>query len=1037
MSLNVIYVSADGTKDAQGTKDNPMDLATAVYAGGENSIIVLLNSAGVIQTSGVALFKNQFMLGEGASAVVYHTDGVTTANYTAPGSGGAQLNGISKYNAVVGTNMHTEGPAVVGVTASGGVNNAGIIAETRYNFVLSGQSNMAGWEDVADFDPELRGVQEQVKIWTGNQFESLTPNKNTHPLEFGAGSAKTWAGSELSLGVNLTQALGSDVYFTKVTAGGTSIDRWLNGDMLTRIFTNTLKASQAIADQGYAPFIGGVGWTQGENDYGRHSDYDQKLLTLFARMQNEFAMEDLKLVASGTSPYQGGAQIEAELQQAANASDHIEFFSMQHFQKSSNGLVHFDAEGYSYMGYQFAVNFLKDLMGSPVSQEDITGYVPLWLRPVAPEATDDRVTVIPGITEDVGNVLLNDRDYNPQVIQVSAVGNRADAVGEWMSLEQGGRIKISADGQYIFEHQGAYADLAFGESVRIAIDYQISDETALTDHAQLQLVIFGQGPAGGQTTIYGNQYNNVLRGSEQNDIIYGYDGNDVIYGNKGSEIIFAGAGNDIIYAANNGDTDDADARHIIYAGDGNDIVYGAKGDDVIDLGEGSNTVRSYGGNDEIIAGAGNDTIYAASNNRQQDKGFTKLINSGAGKDYIETSDSDDTIIGGDGDKRIHSFGGTDSIEVGNGNNIIAAYATNRNDDINATKTIISGNGRDVIDTSYGNDKIMVGDGNKVIRTYGGNDSIITGNGNNHVDTARNRTEGGSNTVKVITGSGNDAIYTGASNDLIDAGAGNNTIYSYGGDDYIKTADGNDNIYAYASNRNDDIGRSKTVISGAGRDVISTSYSNDTVIVGDGQKTIRTYGGNDTIITGNGNNYIDTAVDRRAGSGGQTLIKTGDGNNVIHTSRTDDHIVTGNGNDTIYAYGGNNIIESGGGNDVIYAYDLDRNNDKDKLNYIDAGSGNDTVHGTQGIDTIIGGLGDDMLYGYGGNDLFIFSGSAGKDIIGDFNVKEDKIMFTDSSVSFDDLHFKAVNNDTVISYLDSQVTLRGVAISKIEESMFIF
>ncbi|EPC4043987.1 hypothetical protein ACRZPF_004769 [Enterobacter mori] len=47
------------------------------------------------------------------------------------------------------------------------------------------------------------------------------------------------------------------------------------------------------------------------------------------------------------------------------------------------------------------------------------------------------------------------------------------------------------------------------------------------------------------------------------------------------------------------------------------------------------------------------------------------------------------------------------------------------------------------------------------------------------------------------------------------------------------------------------------------------------------------------------------------------------------------------------------------------------------------------------------------------------------------------MFTDSNVSFDDLHFQAANNGTVVSYLDSQVTLRGVAISKIEESIFIF
>ncbi|KEY60916.1 sialate O-acetylesterase [Serratia sp. DD3] len=1037
MSLNVIYVSANGTKNALGTENSPMDLATAVYAGGENSIIVLLNSAGAIQTSGVALFKNQYILGEGASAVVYHADGVTTENYTAPGSGGALLNGISKYNAVVGTNMHTEGPAVVGVTASGGVNNAGIIAETRYNFVLSGQSNMAGWENVADFDPELRSVQEQVKIWTGKQFESLTPNKNTNPLEFGAAPAKSWAGSELSLGVNLTQALGSEVYLTKVTSGGTSIVRWLNGDMLTHIFTNTLKSSQAIADQGYAPFIGGVGWTQGEHDYGRHSDYDQKLLTLLARMQTEFAMEDLKLIASGTSPYLGGPQIEAELQQAANASDRIEFFSMQHFQKSSNGLVHFDAEGYSYMGYQFAVNLLKDLMGSPVSQEDITGYIPMWLRPVAPEANDDRVTVIAGLTDDTGNVLLNDSDYNPQAIHVSAVGNRMDAVGEWINLEQGGRIQISANGKYIFEHQGAYADLAFGESVRIAIDYQISDEAALTNHAQLQLVIYGQGPADQHTTIYGNQNNNVLTGSDQNDIIYGYEGNDVIYGNNGSEIIFAGAGHDIIYAAKNGNTEDAEARHIIYAGEGSDTVYGAKGDDFIDLGEGNNTVRSYGGNDEIIAGDGNDNIFAASNNLQLDKGFTKQINSGAGNDYIETSDSDDTIVGGDGNKRIYTYGGTDSIKVGNGDNTIRAYATDRNDDINVTKTIISGNGRDIIDTSYGNDKIMVGNGNKIIRTYGGNDTITTGNGNNYIDTARNRNEGSGNTVKVITGSGNDVIHTGASNDLIDSGDGSNTIFSYGGDDYIKTGSGNDNIHANASNRNDDIGHSKTVISDGGRDVIHTSYSNDTVILGDGQKTVFTYGGNDSITTGNGNNYIDTAVSRLAGSGNETTIQTGDGNNVIHTSRTDDYIVTGNGNDIIHAYGGNNIIESGGGNDMIFAFDLDRNNDKDKENYIDAGAGNDTVHGTQGEDTIIGGYGDDTLYGYTGNDLFIFSDSAGKDIIADFNVKDDKILFSNSALSFDDLHFKAVNNDTIVSYFDSQITLRGVAIVNIEENLFIF
>ena len=961
MALNVLYVSASGTSSGIGSYDNPMDLNTAVRSGGENSVIILLNDAGVIKTSGVALFENQYLIGEGATATVFHTDGVTQQSYTAIGSGGATLQGTSKYNAVVGTHGQTDGVAVVGVTAIGGVNNAGVIAETRYHFILSGQSNMAGWEDARDFDSELQGVQTDVKIWTGTKFEELQPTKNTNPLEFGAAPSRNWAGPELSLGVNLSEALGADIFMTKVTAGGTSINRWLSGDMLNHVFTNSLGASKDIANQGYAPIMAGVAWTQGESDTGNHLDYDQKLLLLLSRMQNEFGISDLNLIVSGVSPHWGGPQLEVEQIQADLASEQISFFSMSPYQGFSNGREHFDAAGYSYMGYQFAVHFLSNLMGNPMTQEDVNGYIPMWLRPRAPIAVDDMVTVIAGYENVTGNILNNDSESNPETFSVSAVAGAPNSVGQWIDLQEGGRIKILANGQYSFEHLNAFDDLAFGESVKINVSYQITDESGLSSNAQVVLNIYGQGTEGVQNAIYGTPNADRLNGSAQNDIIFAYESNDIIYGGLGSEIIFAGAGHDVVYASNNGQTDDANAVHIIYTEDGNDTVYGSKGKDVVDLGLGDNYIQAYGGDDEITSGDGNNNIYAYSSNRLLDQDSTKIIRTGTGRDYIETSASDDNITTGDGDKRIYTYGGNDSVVTGNGNNIIDtswgsangagnntrvktgsgndiiytdaaddiinaghgnnnirsyggndyieagdgsdfiyARSNNLDSDKGSTKVIKSGNGTDTIETSIGKDTIFAGDGNKRISTNGGGDAVYTGNGNNYIDIGRYRDQDVGLRAEVVSGNGNDTIYTASSNDTIRAGHGSNNIRSYGGNDYIETGDGNDYIYAYSDNRVSDVGSQKTIVSGDGNDYIYTSYGDDRVAVGDGDKQIRTYGGNDVIVAGDGNNFIDTAWNRNSGAGSATSVTSGDGRNTIYTSNTDDTIYTGNGRVFIYS-----------------------------------------------------------------------------------------------------------------------------------------
>jgi hypothetical protein len=96
---------------------------------------------------------------------------------------------------------------------------------------------------------------------------------------------------------------------------------------------------------------------------------------------------------------------------------------------------------------------------------------------------------------------------------------------------------------------------------------------------------------GGNDTITGTQFDDVIVGGDGNDTITGLGGNDVLSGNAGDDTVSGGEGNDVITG-----------------NDGNDTLSGEGGNDFVDGGLGNDTVSGGSGVNVVIGGGGgNDT----------------------------------------------------------------------------------------------------------------------------------------------------------------------------------------------------------------------------------------------------------------------------------------------------------------------------------------------------------------------------------------------------------------------------------------------
>ena len=180
------------------------------------------------------------------------------------------------------------------------------------------------------------------------------------------------------------------------------------------------------------------------------------------------------------------------------------------------------------------------------------------------------------------------------------------------------------------------------------------------------------------------------------------------------------------------------------------------------------------------------------------------------------------------------------------------------------------------------------------------------------------------------------------------------------------------------------------------------------------------------------NPVGLGPDIRGGNRSQDLTGTAQGERMFG----------GNSGDTVCGLGGPDTLDGGNGTDSLCGGD-----GKDKLlggngsDWLDAGAGDDRLEGGNSPDTLAGGAGADTITGGNSPDRFIFGTDFGRDVLTDFDAKNEVIQMAPSMFgSFDDLMANAeqVGKDVVITYdADNVLTLKNVKLSSLDVDDFLF
>jgi hypothetical protein len=172
---------------------------------------------------------------------------------------------------------------------------------------------------------------------------------------------------------------------------------------------------------------------------------------------------------------------------------------------------------------------------------------------------------------------------------------------------------------------------------------------------------------GGNDTITGSAFDDIIWSGSGNDTVTGGDGNDVIVGDIGADSISGGNGNDSLYV----DASDT----FIDGGAGHDAAYITGGATMtLDLaathiefvadfvpGGSDDTIDGSGTNVdlEVYAGAGTDTVVGGSGN--------DFLWGEAGDDIVTGNAGNDTLVGGAGADTLTGGPGTDALYGNSGN----------------------------------------------------------------------------------------------------------------------------------------------------------------------------------------------------------------------------------------------------------------------------------------------------------------------------------------------------------------------------------
>jgi Ca2+-binding RTX toxin-like protein len=382
-------------------------------------------------------------------------------------------------------------------------------------------------------------------------------------------------------------------------------------------------------------------------------------------------------------------------------------------------------------------------------------------------------------------------------------------------------------------------------------------------------------------------------------------------------------------------------------------------------------------------------------------------------------------------------------------------------------------GHDELRGGTGADLLSGGAGADTIRGLGGGDTISGGSGRDiarfddamaalaiNLELAGDQQTGGAGMLRIGTV---EDLVGGAFNDTLAGNASANDLRGGGGDDRLFGRDGHDRLYGGDG--------ADTLDGGAGNDSLYGEGGVDTAsyqtaasgVVVDLAVTVTQF------TWGSGWDLL-SSIANLTGSTHADILRGNSGANVLRDLEGADLVEAGGGHDTVFAgIGGADTYDGGTGSDLIsfaeqcggVIVDLAAGTASglgiffdtvlgfenatggalaDSIagttagNRLEGGAGHDSLSGREGNDTLTGGAGADTLNGGAGADRFVFDARGGNDLIADFQIGLDRIVFEGGPAGMADLTF---TRGTIL-YGDGQsITLTGVNAGQLTAADFLF
>ena len=356
--------------------------------------------------------------------------------------------------------------------------------------------------------------------------------------------------------------------------------------------------------------------------------------------------------------------------------------------------------------------------------------------------------------------------------------------------------------------------------------------------------------------------------------------------------------------------------------------------------------------------------------------------------------------------------------------------------------IIDGTSRaDTIIGTSATDDILGFGGDDLIQGLGGNDILRGNNGDDRIEGGAGDDDlyGGNDNDRLIGGTGDDYLNGGRGDDLLEGGDGADGLFGAAGDDDMRGGDGDDFL---AGGAGDDqlFGQDgvDTLRGGAGNDSLSAGSEVDQEfgdnLFGDG--------GNDSLFGSGAGDYMRGGADddELFGNGGDDLMFGDGGDDRLDGGFGDDLMRGGTGDDQLFGADGHDRLFGGDGIDDLFGGQGD-----DRLwggegnDNVSGDEGNDVLKGGAGNDYMDGGAGRDVIWGGEGADFFAFREGSGRDIVRDFDVSEDLLVFESlsGSTSFKLSFASQIGDNTVFNFGNGDVlVLVGVDMHTLTDDNFV-